>query len=169
MLSLFFCFFYSSRDHNFSVRLKTEYLGHKVIGKVFTEVTDQRGTLFYTHSCNWTCFCNQMSHPVLPIKQTMGFIHICIVLESYVDLEYKSFCPTLSNFVVLALHVCCYWGWETIIFVKLLVLHLQTSATNFKHRFHWFLLPKVKSSKQKNISKSVFYSSVMLMSLLKFG
>lgn len=53
-------------------------------------------------------------------------------------------------------------------FVKLVVLHLQT--TNVKHRFHWFLLPKVKSSKeQENISKSVFYSSVMLMSLLKIG
>lgn len=55
-------------------------------------------------------------------------------------------------------------------FVKLLVLHLQTSATNVKHRFHWFLLRKVKSSKeQENIFKSVFYSSVMLMSLLKIG
>lgn len=58
---------------------------------------------FYIH-IHATAHVFATSHPVLPSKQTMGFIHICIVLESYVDLEYKisvQFCSVGSPCLLL--------------------------------------------------------------------
>lgn len=90
----------------------------------------------------------------------MGFIHICIVLESYVDLEYK-----------ISVQFCSV-GSPCLLFLGLRdynVCQITCVTPSDKCNKRQASVSLVSLTKSENIFKSVFYSSVMLMSLLKIG